>query len=189
MSITGSEKVCESLHKFGHSISCSQEKEILTEIAEEISQKKESSTRWTLSRGRTCNSHCMGQLWRIGGFSHGTPRGYTRHYGPCLPKQKKTTDDAPPPFELASVSTDGPTFKKRRQNYTGKGKDLIVPYMKIPKAKQFSFNSYQAITPTSCQTAKSLNNLWLFVCSMLPAHLCGEDGTQWPWLSPSQSKG
>ncbi len=38
-SLTGSEKVCDLLHKFGHSISCSQEKAILTEIGEEISRK------------------------------------------------------------------------------------------------------------------------------------------------------
>ena len=35
-SMTGSGKVCDIVHKFGHSISCSQEKEIITEMAEEI---------------------------------------------------------------------------------------------------------------------------------------------------------
>ncbi|MCP3892112.1 MAG: hypothetical protein GY702_25060, partial [Desulfobulbaceae bacterium] len=39
-SLTGSEKVCHILHKFGHSISTSSEKEIITEIAEKISQKR-----------------------------------------------------------------------------------------------------------------------------------------------------
>ncbi len=39
-SLTGSEKVCDILHKFGHSISTSSEQEIITEIAEKISQKR-----------------------------------------------------------------------------------------------------------------------------------------------------
>ena len=38
-SMRGSEKVCDILHKFGNSISCSLEKEIITEMAEEISNK------------------------------------------------------------------------------------------------------------------------------------------------------
>ncbi len=42
-SLTGSEKVCDLLHKFGHSISCSQEKAILTEIGEEISRKRQAT--------------------------------------------------------------------------------------------------------------------------------------------------
>ena len=82
--------------------------------------------------------------------------------------QNKKLDGAAPPPELASVSTDGPLPKKRRRSYIGKGVDQIVPYMKCPKAKKFNFNSYLAAIPTSYETAKTLDNLWLYV-SLLQA--------------------
>ena len=160
-SITGSEKVCEILHKFGHSISCSQEKEILTEIAEEISQKKRALPDGLYPEAGLATVIAWDNYDEL--VDSVMAHLEATHDTMGLVCQNKKTDDAPPPLELASVSTDGPILKKRRRNYTGKGEDLIVPYMKIPKAKQFSFNSYHAITPTSCQTAKSLDNLWLFV--------------------------
>ena len=39
-SMTGSEKVCDILHKLGHAISTSQENRIITEIGEEITRKQ-----------------------------------------------------------------------------------------------------------------------------------------------------
>ena len=39
-SITGSEKVCKILHKFGHAISCYEEKGIIAEIRDGISKKE-----------------------------------------------------------------------------------------------------------------------------------------------------
>ncbi len=160
-SITGSEKVCEILHRFGHCISCSQEKEILTEIAEEISRKRRA-----LPDGLYPEAGLATVIvWDNYDESVDSIMAHLQatHDTMGLVCQNKKPDGATPPPELASVSTDGPTPRKRRRSYIGKGVDQIVPYMKSPKANKFNFESYLAVTPASFAKAKSLDNLWLFV--------------------------
>ena len=61
-STTGSEKVYEIFHKFGHSISCSQEKNrFLIEITEEVSQKRRALPGNTLHIIYTKLMCCCGQ--------------------------------------------------------------------------------------------------------------------------------
>ena len=130
-SITGSEKVCKILHKFGHAISCSEERGIIAEIGEAITEKHKAtpdglyrepglatSVAWdnydeltdSIAAGRLATHDCMGVVYQ---------------------NRKPEGASAPPELAATDNGDAGPVPKRRRTSYTGQNELQVHMWLKF----------------------------------------------------------
>ena len=161
-SLTGSETVCNILHRLGHSISATLEKEYITEIGQEISRRQRAvpdglNMEPGLATYIIWDNHDELPDSVVAGLqgTHDTMGIVCQNR-----RNQQAFCDAVPTRSLCI----SPPSAKRRRSFISIENFHIVPYKKIPKANRFQYRNYEAITLEALATAKLRDTLWLFHC-------------------------
>ena len=162
-SITGSEKVGRILHGLGHSISTTQEKEIITEIGHSILERghavpdgihREPGLATTIDFDNY--DELVDSIYSEHEATHDVQGIVTQNRKPNFPSHEI----------LSEYGSPGSSTSKKRRRKIDNVTQEIEPYKKKPKVEQFKFKDYTGKAPDSIIKAERLDKLWLFASNI-----------------------
>ena len=190
--ITGGDKVGRIISSYGHSISTTQEKEIITEIGISILEKKSCLPEGILPEpglATTCDFDNYDELTDsinlLKEATHDTngiviqnrkaeiPHSFPTP-GPSTRATSRTSQETPehqenpaasgPQSQQSEPEATHPAVRgrKRRRKFDNE-EEQITPYKKIPKADQFPYKVFKSKRPKNLTKAQRLDNIWAFL--------------------------
>ena len=160
-SITGSEKVGKLVYGLGHSISTTQEKEIVTEIGLEIIGKGHAvpdGIHRELGLATTIDfdnfNELVDSIFSEAEATHDVQGIVTQNRKPDAPAHEIAAEPETP-------NASGKSRKRRRR--IENSSEEIEPYKKNPKVESFDFSSYEDKVPDTFSLVQKYDSLWSFI--------------------------